>query len=51
MLDAKVLLSMTVRLFAFNKVTSATSDLGNARNLFPITPTPHDGMRMTVSER
>lgn len=68
LLEAKILLAMTVRRFAFRKVTDTMSDLGDAWNvrnssripwseanrtikMIHITSGPHDGMKMSITER
>jgi hypothetical protein len=53
MMEAKIVLALTARLFTFQKWTpeAEKSDLGDVWCVYRITATPNDMMRMTVKKR
>ncbi len=53
MMEAKVALALTARRFTFKKWTppEEKSDLGDVWNIYTITSTPNDMMRMTIKKR
>jgi cytochrome P450 len=53
MMEAKVVLALTARRFTFKKWTpmEEKSDLGDVWNVYAITATPNDLMRMTIKKR
>jgi cytochrome P450 len=53
MMEAKVVLALTARRFTFKKWTppEEVSDLGDVWNIYNITATPNDAMRMTIKKR
>jgi cytochrome P450 len=53
MMEAKIVLALVARRFEFRKWTpeSERSDLGDVWNVYGVTATPNDSMRMTIRKR
>ncbi|WEW56154.1 hypothetical protein PRK78_001589 [Emydomyces testavorans] len=51
MLEAKVVLAMTMRRFRFEKMGGRKGELGEVWNVYQLTSSPSDGMRMKVAFR